>query len=717
MFFFKRAFGLDISDYSLYALELSGRRRKMKIRGFARGVLGRSVVENGQIKDKRKLASALKKLLAAAEPRGIKRGKVICCLPESKIFTYIFSFPRELADKQLEEAMKYKVKEVLPMDLEEVYFDFQVTSRDRESQDVFFAAAPKSLVEDYIEVLGEVGLEPVILDMESAGLARALIKKSRKKTGSIILDIGGRSTHISIYDKNGIRLNLSLELAGESITEKLAQKMKISHEEAEKIKRKNGLDPQKNGGEALLIIQAVIQPIIDEIERAVNFYENSSGRSIDEIILCGGSAKMPKLREYLSDNVASRVKLQVNIGDPLIKINQESLLKGKGFKTQAVDFATVIGLAMRSFKSRFGINLLPRRGWREKLWSKRGKEGAVKSSKSLANVRTKDKKIAVSESKVGAEKKGAVVKKAGAGGEKNTKEIIFIILLLAVIVAGSVFVVWKFVGFRDVNSNIKTAVPFESSARELNFIISVEEESGEGAILGKKASKMYSWSKSFAPGEFGEEEDIATGIITIINEASYDQPLVATTRFLSAGGILFRLKERVLIPAGGRIEAEVYADQPGVSGNIGPDSFTIPGLPLSVQDIIYGQSDKPMSGGVKRVGVVSEADISEAIDKATDNSVKAIIKKFSEDLNNEHGADYEILEELLRADILSAEASVKAGEEVEEFSVTVNLQAEGLIFRANEVNPGDSAKIESFRVNEVSWEEGRADLSAKLIDF
>ncbi len=107
----------------------------------------------------------------------------------------------------------------------------------------------------------------------------------------------------------------------------------------------------------------------------------------------------------------------------------------------------------------------------------------------------------------------------------------------------------------------------------------------------------------------------ATGMMRIYNTSAAAQPLIATTRFLSSGNVLFRLKAGVVVPANGFIDAEVAADKEGKEGNIAPDSFTIPGLDAPRQKEVYGKTESAMQGGVRTQGVVSQKDIDTA--KAT----------------------------------------------------------------------------------------------------
>lgn len=96
----------------------------------------------------------------------------------------------------------------------------------------------------------------------------------------------------------------------------------------------------------------------------------------------------------------------------------------------------------------------------------------------------------------------------------------------------------------------------------------------------------------------------ASGTITIYNTQSKSQTLVANTRFAAKGsGLVFRIRTGVTVPKGtesapGSVRATVYADQPGDIYNIGPTSFTLPGLSGSPQfSQVTAISSGPMSGG------------------------------------------------------------------------------------------------------------------------
>lgn len=133
-----------------------------------------------------------------------------------------------------------------------------------------------------------------------------------------------------------------------------------------------------------------------------------------------------------------------------------------------------------------------------------------------------------------------------------------------------------------------------------------------------------------APKGTKEEIGVATGVVTLHNEGSAAQPLVATTRLLTEEGVLFRLKDRVTVPANGTVEGvEVYADEEGKASEIGASRFTIPGLNAVKQKVVYATSEAVMAGGVRSVGAIDQNDVDTAREQLKAQLIASVEDQFS----------------------------------------------------------------------------------------
>jgi K+-transporting ATPase c subunit len=204
------------------------------------------------------------------------------------------------------------------------------------------------------------------------------------------------------------------------------------------------------------------------------------------------------------------------------------------------------------------------------------------------------------------------------------------------------------------------------------------DKNTSGIIPGTVTSTKITLSKTFQPKGQMKIPATATGTITIHNESGSAQPLVATTRFLSEDGVLFRLENRVSVPANEKIEADVYADQKGKKGNISPTRFTIPGLSENRQESVYGTSEKAMTGGVETKGAISSQDMEMAQEKMKQLVEQQATEKFKDQQDTEQKIITSIVD-------YSTTSTDKSGAEVPNFGLQANANVAGAIYNKKEL--------------------------------
>ncbi|MFH1430366.1 MAG: hypothetical protein ABIG71_02465 [Candidatus Uhrbacteria bacterium] len=172
----------------------------------------------------------------------------------------------------------------------------------------------------------------------------------------------------------------------------------------------------------------------------------------------------------------------------------------------------------------------------------------------------------------------------------------------------------------------------------------------------------------------------AEGTVTLVNDRSEAQTLVATTRLLSPDGILFRLRHQEVIPASGKLEAvDVYADQIGDQGNIQPTKFSIPGLSSWMQQHVWAESSAVMAGGR---GSPDDAAPGTAIvtQEAIDALKVSVIAIAEQDARNRANASAERGEEVRVIGILTdAKTDAVAGQSRASISVDAVATAQVLL--------------------------------------
>lgn len=129
----------------------------------------------------------------------------------------------------------------------------------------------------------------------------------------------------------------------------------------------------------------------------------------------------------------------------------------------------------------------------------------------------------------------------------------------------------------------------------------------------------------------------ATGKIIIYNNTSQTQKLVATTRFETPEGLIYRISTGVSIPAkqtiggksvAGSIEAVVEADKTGANYNIGMKDFTIPGFKGDDKyTLIFARSKTEMTGGFSGMQKVVSKEIMDAAGAELESMLRDSVSK------------------------------------------------------------------------------------------
>lgn len=208
----------------------------------------------------------------------------------------------------------------------------------------------------------------------------------------------------------------------------------------------------------------------------------------------------------------------------------------------------------------------------------------------------------------------------------------------------------------------------------------VDETDVRGMILSGTMTK----TKTFSPSGEGAKqvEGKSAGTVTLTNKTNTSQTLVATTRLLSSDQILFRLDKNVSVPANGSIEATVHADKFGVSGDVPPGHFTIPGLNETKQTQIFADSKVAFTGGVQSIAVVSKEELQKSIDALKEeitNDAKELLR--TQAIKEKTGVETVAWSgEVFTAEITNQKASIQPDTESKSYDVTMTAVVTGVFY-------------------------------------
>ncbi|MFH0771845.1 MAG: pilus assembly protein PilM [Candidatus Omnitrophota bacterium] len=353
----KCVLGIDIGAGSIKLVELervSGgvqllRAKLLDLTGYSDQEKRESLIREG-----------LEKILRSERIRG---GKVAISLSGQSVFIRFLKLPKVQKGK-IDKIIKYEVQQQVPFPLEKIIWDHQIFhSSEASEEDILFVAAKKDIVEATLGYFSGTNLSVELVDTSPLSLFNA-ITFNEPLTRGIILDIGAKTTNLIIMGEDDFWVR-SILIAGDEMTRAIASRFKISFEEAEELKKREGMvltggfnppDLTPAGKDIAGILNPILTDLAESVEQSIEFYRAKYGHEItvNEAILAGGSSQLKGIEDFLAKNLTMQIR-RANLAH---KIKCPSALRVDiDFQTR---YGAAIGLGLRLLnRCPANIDLLP----------------------------------------------------------------------------------------------------------------------------------------------------------------------------------------------------------------------------------------------------------------------------------------------------------------------------------------------------------------------
>jgi type IV pilus assembly protein PilM len=258
----------------------------------------------------------------------------------------------QMSEGELAESIHWEAEQYIPFDIDDVNLDYQILegsslSGEGGNMDVLLAAAKKDKINDYVSVIGESGLNPVMVDIASFAMQNAFEANYELDPRQVValVDIGSAVSSISVLHGGTSVYWRDINIGGNQYTDAIQKELNLSAEQAEQLKRGEELDniPYER---VLPILSAVSDDIGTEIQKTLDFFKQISAtdRPLDRLYLTGGTAQVVHMKESLGE----RLKTQVELLNPFRRIPPAGKVASPELVNEMMPTASVaVGLALR----------------------------------------------------------------------------------------------------------------------------------------------------------------------------------------------------------------------------------------------------------------------------------------------------------------------------------------------------------------------------------
>ncbi len=336
--------GIDIGTHAVKVCQLQKTSRGYRLLAVGGAVLPADAVEDGTLHEPDAVGKVLATLLKNLKIKGKKVGISI-----SGYSVIVKKINLEaMDDEELAKYIKAEAEQYIPFDVNEVYLDFQrlpAKSSGSDRNDVMLVAAKKDVVNEYLEMLGKLKLNPVLVDVDGFALCNIWGINSGGDANAALIDIGASKMNINIISEGASVLARDVAVGSEQLTNQIAVALDVDYEQAEKIKVGTSAAPSEHEEKIRGIFTKVCSQWVMEIKKATDLYQsNNAKRPLQNIVLSGGGAMVQGLSEF----IAQETQLPVSIFNPFEQIQVDEKKFDRQFLSAiGPEMAIATGLAIR----------------------------------------------------------------------------------------------------------------------------------------------------------------------------------------------------------------------------------------------------------------------------------------------------------------------------------------------------------------------------------
>jgi len=314
----KNVVGLDIGSHTIKAVEL-----RQTLRGLEPAQLRVHPRTDSEVQ----LDELLSRFLRM---HNLPTDHVVCAIASDRAASHRLEFPFR-DRRKLTMAVPFEVEGQIPFEIEQVVVDWEVVGGNKNQALVAATIAQRSHVSQLLTELQQAGCEPRILEAE--GLALANLTSLFELPGTrLLVDLGHRKTTLCLLIDERPVAARALPVAGHALTQAIARDRGLAPQDAEQLKCEDGIFQrgfESSSPGAIEVLDRISREIVRSLESLEPLIGGPPTTQIAGLTLFGGSARLHRLDEYLSEQTgiqASRLALPSDAegaalvagGDPLL---------------------------------------------------------------------------------------------------------------------------------------------------------------------------------------------------------------------------------------------------------------------------------------------------------------------------------------------------------------------------------------------------------------
>lgn len=329
---------IDLGSNSIKAVEGKIQRNVINVNKLIEVATPEGAIIDGKIANEELIINVLERLI---RENNIKAKDVIFTTNSSSIINRDILIP-SVAEDEMDTVVRYEIQQYLPINLDDYVIQFiildEIVDDNGMKLKINVTAFPERMALAYYDVANSLDLNPYSLDVtynaisKIANYGEYTITDGQVIGGTIaFVDMGATAIDVSILRNGKLDFTRMLKIGGDNIDYALSERLNTTQRLKDIIKSKEAdLLKFNEGNTQIEIIKEVIDEILEELERIIQFYKNKSKSDIDNIYIFGGVSSIKNIDVYLEEKLNIKVSKineikNVNLGNDALFTEDVSL--------------------------------------------------------------------------------------------------------------------------------------------------------------------------------------------------------------------------------------------------------------------------------------------------------------------------------------------------------------------------------------------------------
>jgi len=217
---------IEFTANSVRVMQLEPKGKAPTVRSFSEIPLSENDISQGIIQSPEIVGRKLLEALNTANPKKPNSQYIICLIPQQRTFLTVLDLPA-VDKEELREILTRRAADIIPMEEDQVYWDWHRLETIENRTAVQLAAVPQELIDSYMQTFEVAKLLPLLFEPSATAASRVTMPiesinlQQKSAEPFILLELQPEYGVVSLMQRGGIVFSTDISLKSDSMAEKV----------------------------------------------------------------------------------------------------------------------------------------------------------------------------------------------------------------------------------------------------------------------------------------------------------------------------------------------------------------------------------------------------------------------------------------------------------------------------------------------------------------